>query len=637
MKLLNPIMLSCLVVVILPIVLHLLNRSRYRQVQWGAMMFMQDSDQVQRTDPARWRQWGLLALRILLLGVIGFALARPILTSTPSADSTRLAVMIVIDATPSMGHPEVVETRLAIARRVASSILSQLQRGDQAGLVVLGQPQNRDVPLTSDLQDIASRIASLGLSLEPGNMNDGQRRAHVLLQQAENMPRKIYLIGDRDLENWAKLEKLEHDTSLTITSIPVGSTINDNISIDHLKINDQPVVHGGAFELEIQFYNHSNIQRLHIPVTIRTGDDQVDAFPINLPPRASVKVNRMLKSTRLGENLLSVSINSAGIPADDHRQIILSVIPPIQFEKLTSTTVLSTELLAGKVLFIDDITELTEDRVDELEDFVFSGGGVLLSPSATLDITHWNNLFDSEGEGLAPSPIAYLQNNISGTIGGTSIQFGACVNFASANVDNTFLSFSDGKPLMLQREYGKGRVICSAVSISDPEFAKSPEYASIIARATYYLGTAQFKNRNQPAKSLLEVTFPNSRDRAAFVSRPDGRTERINLKEDANNRTAIYSKTEIPGRYTISIPNTPRQEFVIYGQNPESNLHLLGDAQLAPIFLDAEITQASESEIRVKPQLPFRQQELSLNFLMAALAILGIEFFVSRRISGGIG
>ncbi len=62
--------------VLLPLVIHLLNRLRYRTVAWGAMPFLLAATR-RSTRHARIRQWLLLALRMLALLLLVLALSRP--------------------------------------------------------------------------------------------------------------------------------------------------------------------------------------------------------------------------------------------------------------------------------------------------------------------------------------------------------------------------------------------------------------------------------------------------------------------------------------------------------------------------------------------------------------------------------
>ena len=76
MTLLQPGLLWALPVALLPLVIHLLNRLRYRSVRWAAMMFLVAATR-SSTRRARLRHYLILLCRILLLAAFLFALCRP--------------------------------------------------------------------------------------------------------------------------------------------------------------------------------------------------------------------------------------------------------------------------------------------------------------------------------------------------------------------------------------------------------------------------------------------------------------------------------------------------------------------------------------------------------------------------------
>src|SRR5213595_2689988 len=59
-----------------PIIVHLLNRRRYRVVDWAAMDFLREALQRSRRI-LQWRDMLLLALRVLCMLLFGLALAQP--------------------------------------------------------------------------------------------------------------------------------------------------------------------------------------------------------------------------------------------------------------------------------------------------------------------------------------------------------------------------------------------------------------------------------------------------------------------------------------------------------------------------------------------------------------------------------
>src|SRR5436853_234392 len=88
----------------IPLIIHLLSRRRYRQEPWAAMAFLLAAHRRSRRR-MRIEQWLLLALRTLVVGALGFAIARPALSSSALARAVgepRFDRVLVIDDTLSM-------------------------------------------------------------------------------------------------------------------------------------------------------------------------------------------------------------------------------------------------------------------------------------------------------------------------------------------------------------------------------------------------------------------------------------------------------------------------------------------------------------------------------------------------------
>jgi hypothetical protein len=73
----NVLMLMGLGAAVVPLVLHLLSRARYRTVDWGAMMFLRGADARQRQS-TRFNQFLLVAVRMAVIALLAVALAKPV-------------------------------------------------------------------------------------------------------------------------------------------------------------------------------------------------------------------------------------------------------------------------------------------------------------------------------------------------------------------------------------------------------------------------------------------------------------------------------------------------------------------------------------------------------------------------------
>src|SRR5579862_8788309 len=126
----------------IPIIIHILNRRRFKTVTWAAMEFLLRAMRKNRRR-LEFEQWLLLATRCLLVFLLGLALARP-LGCENSALAGRIAGrtglnVIVIDNSYSMAYqadrPNA-RTHLDQAKKIAKGIIDQLTRGGESAVII---------------------------------------------------------------------------------------------------------------------------------------------------------------------------------------------------------------------------------------------------------------------------------------------------------------------------------------------------------------------------------------------------------------------------------------------------------------------------------------------------------------------
>ncbi|MCC9599724.1 BatA domain-containing protein [Stieleria sp. JC731] len=97
--------LWALPLVLAPLIIHLLHRRRHPTVAWPAMMFLYQATKMRR-GPAKLRRWLVLATRVIVVGLIVFALARPLSSGIFGMAAGRIAdtgkTIVLIDRSTGM-------------------------------------------------------------------------------------------------------------------------------------------------------------------------------------------------------------------------------------------------------------------------------------------------------------------------------------------------------------------------------------------------------------------------------------------------------------------------------------------------------------------------------------------------------
>ncbi len=136
----------------IPIIIHLLNRRRFRVVTWAAMRFLLAA-QKKNSRRMRLEQILLLALRCLLILLLVLAMASitpwaeamwrwfaPNGANALAAGSQRIHKILVVDASFSMGLKNEAGTCFDRARALAAQIVRESSGGDGFSVVLMASP-----------------------------------------------------------------------------------------------------------------------------------------------------------------------------------------------------------------------------------------------------------------------------------------------------------------------------------------------------------------------------------------------------------------------------------------------------------------------------------------------------------------
>ena len=137
-----PLLQMGIAAVSLPIIIHLLNRRKYRERSWAAMRFLLAAIRKNQRK-IRVEQWLLLAVRTLLILCVVSAMAKPFLESLgalPLLPGQRTHRVIVIDGSLSMSYTPAETNRFDQAKALAAQLVRDARRGDALSVVLLADP-----------------------------------------------------------------------------------------------------------------------------------------------------------------------------------------------------------------------------------------------------------------------------------------------------------------------------------------------------------------------------------------------------------------------------------------------------------------------------------------------------------------
>ncbi len=189
-----------------PVIIHLLNRRRYRVVNWAAMDFLLEAVRRNRRM-LHLRDLLLLALRTAAVLLFGLALARPMISNSAStADENQpVHAVLVVDNSLSMGYEKFDHTLLDESKSKAKEFLESLPEGSRISVLPLcgsAAGVTLDAYRTKeDARDALDRIEVVDRSGSGVQAIDAALDARRRVPEFKDATRVVFL-GDQQAANW---------------------------------------------------------------------------------------------------------------------------------------------------------------------------------------------------------------------------------------------------------------------------------------------------------------------------------------------------------------------------------------------------------------------------------------------------
>lgn len=331
-----------------PVIIHLLNRRRFKVVVWAAMEFLLATIQ-KNSRRLQLRDIVLMLLRAFALVFLALAMARPTLAPGGFGWLGReggTAAVFILDNSLSMGYLNGRESRFDAAKRMARGALEGLPRGSSAALVLMSDVAVEEVPeLTHDLVFVGSEIGRAQLSDGGTSVLEGLEAAWRILSRESAAAREIYLVTDvqqnswpsPDDPRWAKLldsfESARPRPKLFVLN--AGDGMTDNVSIDSLAAADDLVSADSTVAFTITLRNNGRSPAEDVSVDLYVGET-----PLQAPRKAASAVVERLEAVhtvrlearfeRGGDCRVEARISPDRLAADDSRYLALNVLQPVR-------------------------------------------------------------------------------------------------------------------------------------------------------------------------------------------------------------------------------------------------------------------------------------------------------------------
>jgi hypothetical protein len=511
-----PTVLWALSLIVIPIVIHLFNFRVYKIAYFSNIRFLGN---IKDASESRSKIKNLIILILRILTIISLVIAfampyKPMLQSKTVVSKS--AVCIYIDNSFSMNSEGTYGNLIDASR-------------ERARMVVNSYPNSQKfIFITNDLEArhrllISKEQAILFINqCQPG---PAFKTISEILSVLNNILKEefleaeyqatFYLISDFQ-KIIADFDKSDHDSSSSLFLVPMATNKYNNIYIDSCWFSNSGRINGKQEELIVRIINRGEEAYTEIPLKLFINGKQKAVNSFNIDANQTLELSINFVNTESG--ILSCYLEIIDYPVIFDNKLFFSyqINPKTSILAISNKgnnkfiralfqndssfilnqanygNIKSSEFSEHHVVILDEPEDFPSGLNEELKRFTVQGGVLVIMPGNRTNISELNTLTNSmDGSGLGSFEQqaaeiekinfehfiykdVFIRSNEKLKLPELKSYFN--YNFGNQSVAKVLLFSSTAKPLLVQNNYGKGKVylFCFPLSEDNSDFALHP-------------------------------------------------------------------------------------------------------------------------------------------------------------------
>lgn len=581
MQFVNPLFLSALAAIAIPILIHLFNFRQFKKVYFTNVAFLREIQQETKKQ-SRLKQLLILLARILTIIALVFAFAQPYIPAPGQVrkNSGKKAVSIYIDNSFSM-ETLATEGRLIdaakkkaveIASAYAPSDLFQLMNNDFEGRMHRFTDRDQFLRLVEEMQ----------ISPVSRPINEVILRQNELKKEAREANMDVYVISDFQ-KSTADFSQAQPDTSIAWYLVPVEASRTANLFIDTLYFSSPVHQTGQTSNLHVRIFNTGSEPLEKIPIKLTINGTQKSLANFAVAPGTDTEVILPFTENKAGVQYGQVEISDYPIVHDDLFYFSYRIMPALKVMAISDdkpdpylnalfgadSSILFTnppirqvvynELFNQSLILLNAPSEISTGLSQELQRFVENGGHLGIFPPANIKSGTISEFFRIFGVDLVTSPDTTRQridrinteNELfsgvfeTGTSGRVNLPENLDLPVVTRHypvrttgtnsLTESLLSMQNNRPFLSMISYGKGKVYLFASPLQ-PEWSNFPRHAIFVPTL---FNMALFSQQSYPLSYIA------------------GENAQIPIPADSVSETAMFRLRQVKGSFEV-IPGVVR-------------------------------------------------------------------------------
>lgn len=442
---LNAPFLYVLGAVSLPIIIHLLFKKRRKKILFSTLRFLKIATR-ENARRNRIKQLILLAMRVLIVGLIIFAFARPFFRDAALAGIGPGAkeVVFLVDRSFSMGaESELGGTKSERGYGYALEMIKEFKPGDTAAVIAFDEAPELVQPMTDDFGAVRTAVGRIKPGARTTNFGAAIAAAQGAFDWDSPRQKAIFLISDLQMTGLGALGDVRLKRGVAL-EIPDLTHALGNVAITKLEAVGRFLQSGAPLTVQAQLRNFGTAP-CSVLATLEVASDPVAKQRVSLGAGAATTVefehtfaepgvygvavkldvddalaadnaSYAALDVRRALQVLLVNGTPSQIPYFRETHYIETALNPYRLGKEPGTTMfaprvispneLSAQALEGQdAVVLANVDFFDEGAVGALEQFVREGGGLLIFTGDKVSIIQYNRDLYKDGEGLLPAAL----------------------------------------------------------------------------------------------------------------------------------------------------------------------------------------------------------------------------------------
>jgi hypothetical protein len=463
---LSPLLIWGTLLGVIPLIIHLLNRRRFRRVEWAPMRYLKLTIQRNRRR-IQIEQLLLLLLRIALPVLLFLFLARPVLNPTGLerwlGSGGRSSQVVLVDDSLSMGYAAGGPPAFHRAREIAGALLAAARPQDRCTLVATSAPR---APIFHEAEgtkreELAGEALAIPATETHAAWPAVLQGIDEVLESCTYPTRQLTIITDLRKTGWeagiAPIARRWSDSGVRVRVVDVGADESANLALEALVPLDRTILAGAESRWEAVVRNDSPRVVSGAKAILRVDDRPTEVALPEIAPRQSARVPLTVRFPGAGPHDISFQLPEDELPGDNQRWAAVPVKDSLlirlvdgepssepfgseidylaaplsigvgdaeawRVEAVSEDDFLSPRYEPADVLVLANVAAPTPEQAEQLARLVRDGLGLMIFTGAKLDAALYNDLLHSSRPGAEQLLPASFKGLVDAEIHGLFIE-----------------------------------------------------------------------------------------------------------------------------------------------------------------------------------------------------------------------